>query len=87
MASKNEDITDFGSQATSSESSEEVSLIQDLERELGAVVQRHRIPPDELQQLFEVKKNGMERADCTNNLFSSSPSLSKSYINVSMCNC
>ncbi len=49
-----EDISDFGSQATSPESSEEMSLIQDLERELGAVVQRHRIPPDELQQLFEV---------------------------------
>lgn len=55
MDAKDEDITDFGSQATSSESSEEISLIQDLERELGAVVQRHRIPPDELQQLFEVK--------------------------------
>lgn len=54
MDTKDEDISDYGSQATSSESSEEVSLIQDLERELGAVVQRHRIPPDELQQLFEV---------------------------------
>lgn len=54
MDARDEDITDFGSQATSSESSEESSLIQDLERELGAVVQRHRIPPDELQQLFEV---------------------------------
>ena len=54
MDARDEDITDFGSQATSPESSEEISLIQDLERELGAVVQRHRIPPDELQQLFEV---------------------------------
>ena len=54
MDTKDEDISDFGSQASSHESSEEVSLVQDLERELGAVVQRHRIPPDELQQLFEV---------------------------------
>lgn len=54
MDTKDEDISDYGSQATSPESSEEVSLIQDLERELGTVVQRHRIPPDELQQLFEV---------------------------------
>ena len=54
MDTEDNDITDFGSQATGPESSEEISLIQDLERELGAVVQRHRVPPDELQQLFEV---------------------------------
>ena len=54
MESQGDDLTSYGSRAVGPESSEEISLVQDLERELGAIVQRHRIPPDELQQLFEV---------------------------------
>ena len=54
MAAGDREITDFGNQATNPESCDDISLIQDLERELGSVVQRHRVPPDELQQLFEV---------------------------------
>lgn len=54
MESHGDDLTSYGSRAAGTESNEEISLVQDLERELGAVVQRHRIPPDELQQLFEV---------------------------------
>ena len=54
MDSKEDDLTDFGSHTIGSDTSEDVSLVQDLERELGAVVQHHRIPPDDLQQLFEV---------------------------------
>ena len=53
--SRGDDLTDTGSHASGHETnSEEISLVQDLERELGAVVQRYRVPPDELQQLFEV---------------------------------
>ena len=56
MENRDDDLSDFGSNTSGLEGgNEEISLIQDLERELGAVVQRHRIPPDELQQLFEVQ--------------------------------
>ena len=54
MENGGDDLTSYGSHAAGTESSEEISLVQDLERELGAVVQHHHIPPDELQQLFEV---------------------------------
>lgn len=49
-----DDLTDIGSHTSGRETNEEISLVQDLERELGAIVQRYRVPPDELQQLFEV---------------------------------
>lgn len=54
MEDRGGDLTDFGSNTAGTQTNEEISLVQDLERELGAVVQRHRVPPDELQQLFEV---------------------------------
>lgn len=53
--SRGDNFTDTGSDTSGRETnSEEILLVQDLERELGAVVQRYRVPPDELQQLFEV---------------------------------
>lgn len=54
MDTGDDDLSDYGIQTVGPENNEEISLIQDLERELGSVVQRHRVPPDELQQLFEV---------------------------------
>ena len=52
-----DDFEDFGSQNGTLEDNEEVTLFRSLEHELESLVQRYRVPPDELQQLFEVSCN------------------------------
>ena len=49
-----DDYEDFGNQGVGLEDNEEVALFRSLEHELESLVQRYRVPPDELQQLFEV---------------------------------
>ena len=49
-----DDYEDFGNQGVGLEDHEEVALFRSLEHELESLVQRYRVPPDELQQLFEV---------------------------------
>ena len=49
-----DDYEDFGNQGAGLEDNEEVTLFRSLEHELESLVQRYRVPPDELQQLFEV---------------------------------
>ena len=50
-----DDYEDFGNQSSGLEDNEEVTLFRSLEHELESLVQRYRVPPDELQQLFEVR--------------------------------
>lgn len=50
-----DDYEDFGNQGVGPEDNEEVALFRSLEHELESLVQRYRVPPDELQQLFEVR--------------------------------
>lgn len=49
-----DDYEDYGNQGTGLEDHEEVALFRSLEHELESLVQRYRVPPDELRQLFEV---------------------------------
>ena len=49
-----DDYEDFGNQSVGQEDNEEVALFRSLEHELESLVQRYRVPPDELRQLFEV---------------------------------
>ena len=53
-----DDFEDFGIQSSNLEDNEEVALFRSLEHELESLVQRYRVPPDELQQLFEVSQVG-----------------------------
>ena len=54
-----DDYEDFGNQGVGLEDNEEVTLFRSLEHELESLVQRYRVPPDELQQLFEVGKHSI----------------------------
>lgn len=49
-----DDFEDFGNQSSYLEDNEEIVLFRSLEHELESLVQRYRVPADELQQLFEV---------------------------------
>ena len=49
-----DDYEDFGNQGVGLEDNDEVTLFRSLEHELESLVQRYRVPPDELRQLFEV---------------------------------
>jgi hypothetical protein len=49
-----DDYEDFGNQGVGLEDNEEVALFRSLEHELESLVQRYRVPTDELRQLFEV---------------------------------
>ena len=49
------DFEDVGNQSSYLEDNDEVVLFRSLEHELESLVQRYRVPPDELQQLFEVQ--------------------------------
>ena len=52
-----DDYEDFGNQSGYHDDNDEVVLFRSLEHELESLVQRYRVPPNELQQLFEVKSN------------------------------
>ena len=52
-----DDYEDFGNQGSYQDDNDEVALFRSLEHELESLVQRYRVPPDELQQLFEVKSD------------------------------
>lgn len=55
-----DDIEDFGNQNNCLDDNEEVVLFRSLEHELESLVQRYKVPADELQQLFEVCKRENE---------------------------
>ena len=64
-----DDLEDFGNQSSCLDDNEEVVLFRSLEHELESLVQRYKVPADELHQLFEVReKREMKNTPCIHGL-------------------